>query len=222
MGAGDRYATFDCYGTLIDWNGGIGGELGRLWPDADREALLERYHEIEPRVQLGGPIPYREVLAESLRLLAESEGLELPPGGEGALGESLPRWPAFAEVPGELAELRARGWKLVILTNSDPDFLAASIERIGVPFEDAITADRAGSYKPAHGHFDRFRAVHAPEPNRHVHVAASAFHDLGPAAELGIPAVWINRLDEASEHPRAAELPTLAGLADTLDRIVPA
>ncbi len=219
--SGDRYATFDCYGTLIDWNGGIGGELGRLWPDAQADELLERYHEIEPRVQLGGPIPYREVLAESLRLLAESEGLELEPGEEGALGDSLPAWPAFPEVPGELAELRARGWKLVILTNSDPDFIAASIERIGVPFDDAITADRAGSYKPAHGHFERFRELYEPQPGRHVHVAASAFHDLAPAAELGIPAVWINRLGEESEHPRAAELPSLAGVADELDRLAP-
>jgi 2-haloacid dehalogenase len=217
-----RFATFDCYGTLIDWNGGIGGELARLWPHADRPALLERYHEIEPRVQLRGPIPYRQVLSESLRLLAESEGLELPSGEEGALGESLPRWPAFREVPGELAELRGRGWKLVVLTNSDPDLIAASIERIGAEFEDAITADRAGSYKPEHGHFERFAELYAPEPGRHVHVAASAFHDLAPAAELGIPAVWINRLGEESEHPRAAELPTLAGLADTLERLCPA
>jgi 2-haloacid dehalogenase len=217
-----RWATFDCYGTLIDWDGGIGAELARLWPAADRDALLERYHEIEPRVQLGGPIPYRQVLADTLRLLAESEGLELPPGEEGALGDSLPDWPPFTEVPGELAEVRGRGWRLVALTNSDPDFIAASLERIGVPFEDAITADRAGSYKPAHGHFERFREEHAPEPGRHVHVAASPFHDLAPAAELGIPAVWINRLGEESEHPRALELPTLEGLADTLDRLLPA
>jgi len=217
-----RFATFDCYGTLIDWNGGIGGELARLWPDADTGELLERYHEIEPRVQLGGPIPYREVLAETLRLLAESEGLELPVGEEGALGDSLAGWPAFPEVPNELAGLRERGWRLVILTNSDPDFIAASIERIGIPFDDAITADQAGSYKPAHGHFERFRERFSPEPGRHVHVAASAFHDLGPAAELGIPAVWINRLREESEHPRAAELTSLAGLAVVLERIAPA
>lgn len=222
MVAGDRYATFDCYGTLIDWNGGIGGELARLWPGADRDELLERYHEIEPRVQLGGPIPYREVLAETLRLLAESEGLELPPGEEGALGESLPRWPAFPEVPGELAELRARGWRLVILTNSDPDLIAASIEQIGVPFDGVITADVAGSYKPAHGHFERFRERFSPEPGRHVHVAASSFHDLAPAAELGIPAVWINRLGETSEHPRVDELESLTGLAEALERVAPA
>lgn len=217
----ERWATFDCYGTLVDWETGIGRELARLWPEADIPALRARYQEIEPRVQLAGSIAYRDVLREALVLLAESEGLELPPGEEGALGASLPRWPAFPEVPGELAELRARGWKLVILTNSDPDFIVASIERIGVEFEDAITADRAGSYKPAHGHFERFRELHAPEPGGQVHVAASAFHDLGPAAELGIPAVWINRLGEASEHPRAAELTTLAGLADTLDGLVP-
>jgi 2-haloacid dehalogenase len=222
MAMSARFATFDCYGTLIDWNGGIGGQLARLWPDADRDALLERYHEIEPRVQLDGSLPYRQVLAEALRLLAESEGLELPPGEEGALGDSLPDWPAFPEVPGELAALRGLDWRLAVLTNSDPDLIAASLERIGVPFDDVITADQAGSYKPAHGHWERFRERHAPGPGGHVHVAASAFHDLGPAAELGIPAVWINRLGEESEHPRAAELSSLTGLARTLERLCPA
>ena len=98
-----RWATFDCYGTLVDWEGGIGAELARIWPDEDADTLRERYHEIEPRVQLEGSLPYREVLRQALVLLAESEGLDLPPGEETALGDSLPRWPVFAEVPGALA-----------------------------------------------------------------------------------------------------------------------
>ena len=97
------------YGTLIDWDGGIRATLVRLWPDADHDALLERYHELEPRVELDGGLPYREVMAQSLRLLADSEGLELAASDEQALAESLPGWPAFPEVPGELQELRDRG-----------------------------------------------------------------------------------------------------------------
>jgi 2-haloacid dehalogenase len=216
----DRWASFDCYGTLVDWNGGIRAELARLWPDADVDELLDRYHEIEPRVQLDGSLPYREVLTQSLRLLAETEGLDLPAGEDDALARSLPSWPAFPEVPGELEELRRRGWRLAILSNSDPDLLDASIERLGVEIDRRVTADVAGSYKPAHGHWLRFAELESVDRDSHVHVGASAFHDLAACAELGIPAVWINRLGEESPHPREAELRTLDGLADRLDTIV--
>jgi len=216
------WASFDCYGTLVDWNGGIGSELARLWPAEDGVHLLERYHEIEPRVELDGALPYRRVLAESLRLLAESERLELDPAEEQALGDALPRWPVFPEVPGELRELRERGWRLAILSNTDPDFLEASLETIGVPVDARITAADAGSYKPAYGHWERLFERDDVDRRRQVHVAASAFHDLAPTGELGVLAVWINRLGEASELPRAGELPTLSRLADLLDRIRPA
>lgn len=217
-----RWASFDCYGTLVDWNGGIGSELARLWPAEVGAHLLERYHEIEPRVELNGALPYRQVLAESLRLLAESEGLELDPAEEQALRDSLPRWPVFPEVPGELGELRERGWRIAILSNTDPDLLAASLETIGVPVDARITAGDAGSYKPAHGHWETLFERDDVDRQRHVHVAASAFHDIAPADVLGVPAVWINRLGETSELARTGELPTLSGLADLLDRIQPA
>jgi 2-haloacid dehalogenase len=217
----DRWATFDCYGTLVDWNGGIGRELARLWPDADAEALLERYHEIEPRVELNSALPYREVLKESLLLLAEHEGLTLPAEKEYALADSLPSWPIFPEVPGALAELRERGWRLVALSNTDPDLLAASLKAIGVPFDGTVVAGEIGSYKPAHGHWRTFSERFGADPERHVHVAASLFHDIAPANELGLPAVWVNRLGETSDLPRAAELTDLSDLPDTLDRILP-
>ena len=216
-----RWATFDVYGTLVDWNGGIARELERLWPEADTQELLRRYHEIEPRVELDSALPYREVLKESLALLADHEGLELPDDEHYALVESLPSWPVFPEVPGALAELRERGWRLVPLSNSDADFLAASIAAIGVPFDGSIVAGEIGSYKPARGHWQVFAERFEPEPGRHVHVAASLFHDIAPAQELGLPAVWINRLGEASDLPREAELTDLSDLPDTLDRIVP-
>jgi 2-haloacid dehalogenase len=216
----DRWASFDCYGTLVDWNGGISAVLARLWPDEHTAELLERYHEIEPRVELDGSLSYREVLTQALRLLAESEGLELAAEDEAALAEALPSWPAFPEVPGELEELRARGWRLAILSNTDPDLLAASLGQIGVPVDLTITAADAGSYKPAHGHWERLFERDDVDRSRHVHVAASAFHDLPPAAELGIPAVWINRLGETTAEPRAAELTDLNGVADTLDGLV--
>jgi 2-haloacid dehalogenase len=216
----DRWATFDCYGTLIDWNGGIRGALRRLWPEADLERLLRRYHAIEPLVQEGRALAYREVGARTLRAIAAVEELPLAADTTYALADSLPSWPAFPEVPPALARLRAAGWRLAILSNTDPDLLAASREQIGVPIDLSITAAEAGSYKPAHGHWRRFFEMTGAEPRRHVHVGASPFHDLAPAAALDLTAVWINRLDERSTEPRAAELPDLSRLPETLERLV--
>jgi 2-haloacid dehalogenase len=217
-----RWATFDCYGTLIDWMGGIRDTLADLWPEHDAELLLSAYHEVEPEVQRDRAIPYRQVLAESLERVARREGLALEDEDRQALAESLPSWPPFSEVPDALGELRGRGWRVAILSNTDPDLLDASIEAIGVPVDLRITATEAGSYKPAHGHWERFFAEAGADRARHVHVAASLFHDIAPSAELGLRAVWINRLGEVSDLPRAAELPDLARLPETLDGLVPA
>jgi 2-haloacid dehalogenase len=215
----ERWATFDCYGTLIDWNGGIEAALATTWPDADAERLLAHYHAVEPRIQAGSDLPYREVLTRGLAAVGAIEGLEVPVGREGALAESLPGWPPFEEVPGSLAALRERGWRLAILSNTDPDLLAASVKGIGVEFDELITAADAGSYKPAAGHWETFFDRSGADRARHVHVAASLFHDIAPCAELGVPAVWINRLGERSELPRAAELPDLGELPATLEGV---
>jgi len=217
----DRWATFDCYGTLIDWYGGVRGVIGRLWPETDTERLLRRHNAIEPLVQEGRALPYREVGARTLRAMAAVEGLPLQSSDEYALADSLPSWPAFPDVPGALRRLRAAGWRLAILSNTDPDLLAASREQIGVPFDLSITAREAGSYKPAHGHWQRFFEETRADRARHVHVAASPFHDLAPATQLGLTAVWINRSGEASDQPRTAELPDLSALPETLERLVP-
>ena len=217
----DRWATFDCYGTLIDWEGGIRAAFRSVWPDADVDALLRRHHAVEPLVQEGRDLTYREVLARCLEAVAAIEGRRLASGDRFALAESLPSWAPFPEVPLALAELRRRGWRLGILSNTDPDLLGASVANIGVEVDLRITAAEAGSYKPAHGHWQRFFAVSGADPARRVHVAASLFHDIAPAADLGMPAVWINRLAETSALPRRAELMELSGLPDALDAIVP-
>jgi 2-haloacid dehalogenase len=217
-----RWATFDCYGTLVDWNGGIGDALAALWPEADREALVERYHEIEPRVQLQGALPYREVMRQAVVLLAADEDLPLAAEDEYSLAESLPSWRPFPEVPGALAELRGRGFKLAVLSNTDPDLLDASLARIGVAVDATVTAAEAGSYKPASGHWNYFFEHNDADRELHVHVAASLYHDIEPAGEMGLRAVWINRLHESSDLPRDAELEDLARLPDVLDDLVPA
>jgi 2-haloacid dehalogenase len=219
---GARWATFDCYGTLVNWNAGIRRELERLLGASDGEALLRRYHEIEPRIQSEQPgARYRDVMATVLAALAREAGRELPPEDEDALGRSLPGWPVFEEVPWELAEAHARGWQLVMLSNTDRDLIDASIEAIGVPFAGAIVASEVGSYKPALGHWQTFHECTRAERGRHVHVAQSHFHDVAPAHELGIPSVWINRLGEHGEPAPTRELPDLRGLADVLDELAP-
>jgi 2-haloacid dehalogenase len=217
----DRWATFDCYGTLIDWHAGIRGAMRRVWPDADQERLFELHHAVEPLVQAGKRLPYREVGARTLRGIAAIEGLPLASQDEFALAEMLPDWPAFPEVPPALSKLRDNGWRLAILSNTDPDLLAASLLQIGVPVDERITAAEAGSYKPAPGHWQQFFERTGADRARHVHVAASLFHDIAAAERLGLRAVWINRLGEQSPLPRAAELTDLSELPVALERLVP-
>lgn len=218
----DRWATFDCYGTLIDWHGGLKDGIRAVWPDGDVAALHARYLEIEAALQAGTGTPYREVLTEGLVRLAREEGLTLPPGREATLASALPSWPAFPEVPGALAELRRRGWRLGILSNTDPDYLEASLAHIGVPVDLRVVASAIGSYKPAPGHWEAFFAEADADRSRHVHVAASLFHDIEPCSRLGIRCVWIDRDAETTSLPMAARLADLSDLPDTLDRLVPA
>jgi 2-haloacid dehalogenase len=200
----ERWATFDCYGTLIDWNRGIRETIGA--------ELLERYHEVEPQVQAENPaLPYRDVLTETARRL----GVDEP----AALAESLPNWPVFPVVTGALERARRGGWKVAILSNTDRDYINASIAAIGVPFDLAIVASEIGSYKPAHGHWHAFEEAVGRLPD--VHVAASHFHDVAPATQLGIKTIWINRLGEELEPEPTRELPNLSALAEALDELEP-
>jgi 2-haloacid dehalogenase len=217
----DRWATFDCYGTLIDWNGGIGRQLERLFGAENASRLLHRYHEIEREVQREHPAaPYREVLDVTLARLAASEGLELPAGEGDAFSRSLPDWAAFPEVRASLKDARVRGWKLAILSNTDRDFIDASMTTIGVPFELAIVAGEIGAYKPAQRHWEVFFERTGADRAGHVHVGASLFHDIGPARELGLRTIWINRLGEEPEPQPDVELHGLDGLGQALDGLV--
>jgi 2-haloacid dehalogenase len=217
----DRWATFDCYGTLVDWMAGIRSTLASLWPDADADHLLRCYHEIEPAVQAREPMTYRRVMSEVLWRIAAAEGLEVPAGRSDALGDSLPGWPVFPEVPAALRALQSDGWRLAILSNTDPDFLDASLRAIGVEPDERVVASDIGSYKPSPGHWEAFFARTAADRGRHVHVGASLFHDVEPCAKLGLRCVWINREAESSDLPRAGELPSLNGLPQLLGTLIP-
>jgi 2-haloacid dehalogenase len=211
-----RWATFDCYGTLIDWNGGIRTELARLWPDQEADVLLRRYHELEPAVEHAEPgLGYREVMRRVLARLGD-----VPAGEEDALGRSLAGWSAFPEVRAALERARSGGWRLGILSNTDRDFIEASMVTIGVPFDETVVASEIGSYKPAPKHWEVFYKRTGADPARHVHVAQSMFHDIVVANELGLPSVWINRLGEHHDTAPTRELPDLVELPEVLDELV--
>ncbi len=217
-----RWATFDCYGTLVDWRGGIRGQLARLFPDRDPEVLLDRYHELEPEAQRDGDLAYRDVMARTLARVAEESGLRVPPAEADALGASLPHWPVFPDVRSALEEARARGWRLGILSNTDRDLLDASVNAIGVPFDVLVVASEIGSYKPAHRHWEVFAERTGVTPDSHIHVAQSLFHDIAATNELGIRSVWINRLGEHPGPVPTRSLPELSRLSETLDELIPA
>ncbi len=200
----DRWATFDCYGTLIDWDAGIRSVVG--------DELLARYHEVEPQVQAEQPsLSYRDVMRETLQRIGFADA--------DALGRALPGWPVFPEVPEALAAARESGWKLAILSNTDRDFIEASRASIGVPFELAIVASEIGSYKPAIGHWRAFEDEVGRLPD--VHVGASYFHDVVPATQLGIRTVWVNRLAGTGDPAPTRELRDLSLLAETLAGLAP-
>ena len=217
----ERWATFDCYGTLVDWRAGIRAQLARIFPDADVDALLGRYYEIEPDVQRDGALPYRVVLAQTLARVAVESGRSVPPGDEDALAASLPDWPVFPEVREALLEIRERGWRLGILSNTDRDLIDQSVAVLAVPFDLVVVASEIGAYKPAHRHWEVFAARTGATPDRHVHVAQSLFHDVAATNELGIRSVWINRLEETPGPVSTRSQSDLAGLADVLDELVP-
>jgi len=192
-----EWITFDCYGTLIDWEGGVADALTPLLPPpVDRRSLAARYIALEAEVEGETYRPYRQILAEASGRLMTALGHPLPPGREWILPESLPSWRPFPEVRGALAALRDAGHRLAVLSNVDRDLLAVSVERLGIVVDLMITAEDCRSYKPAPGHWHEFQTRSGATPARAVHVGASLYHDMAPAAALGYRTVFINRHGE--------------------------
>ncbi len=216
--------TFDCYGTLIDWEAGI-AEAFRTAAQAggvalDRQAVLAAYAHIEPAIQARGYLPYREVLARTAAEVGARLGWKVPAERMGFLAESLPNWPPFSDTNRALQALAAQGYTLGILSNVDDDLLAGTLEHLRVRFDLLITAQQVRSYKPAEGHF--VEAGRRLAGRRWLHVAQSLFHDVAPATARGIPVVWVNRKGE----PRGALRPTaevrdLGELVEWLERAPP-
>ena len=188
--------TFDCYGTLIDWERGLLVAMREVLEahgvDVPDDELLERYAHQEAGLEDGPYLRYREVLARGLAGVAGELGVTPSAEERAAFGGSVVDWPAFPDSAAALARLQAR-YALVVITNCDDDLFAASNRRLGVEFAHVITAQQAGSYKPSHHNFElAFERIGSP-PERILHVAQSLFHDHVPAKALGLSTVWVNR-----------------------------
>ncbi|MFQ5489545.1 MAG: HAD-IA family hydrolase [Phycisphaerae bacterium] len=214
--------SFDCYGTLIDWIGGISGVFERLAAQAGGIAMTQRdffdtYLHAEAQAEAGVYMPYRQVLTIVQARLAERFGLSLGPDQTRWLADSLADWRPFPDTNAALKRLKTK-YRLCILSNIDRELFAATARHLQVNFDAVITAQDVESYKPARPHFDRLLKTVATVPGTHLHVAQSLYHDGVPAAELGIPFVWINRRAETnttSARPLAV-FDELTGLADWL------
>ncbi len=194
----DRFdvLTFDCYGTLIDWEAGIlaglRAILGPLGVEAGDDDLLERYGRAEAATEAGAYLRYRDVLARSADAVCRELGVTAAPSALSTFGGSVGAWPAFPDSADALAGLHRR-FKLAVITNCDDDLFAASNRRLGVAFDTVITAQQAGSYKPSTRNFElAFERIGEPR-ERILHVAQSLFHDHLPAKQLGMTTVWIDR-----------------------------
>lgn len=199
--------TFDCYGTLIDWESGMKNALRNLTKrrniSFDIESLPERYIENELEIEKEGYRKYKEVLGLGVRRLFEEKGIMLFSEEEKIFADSINTWPPFNETTEVLRKIKEK-YKLAMLSNIDEDLIKHSIKLIGTEFDGVITAEQVKSYKPSHGHWKRMMDVFKIPKENVLHVAASYVHDIVPAKELGFQAVWINR---KNEKPKAGIKP---------------
>jgi len=198
----DRWLTFDCYGTVADWNTGMGGALAGLAgvSGADAGRLLAAYHQAELELEAAtGWRPYREVLTAGLARAAAREQVRLPPGGEEAFVRAWPDMPVFGDAGAALNALRERGWRLAFLTNCDEDLFATTRKRLPAPFDLWVTAEEVRSYKPDLAHFRTFAARTGATAANWIHVANSWVYDILPAARMGLRSVWVDR--DLTGHP---------------------
>ena len=188
--------TFDCYGTLIDWEAGLTAAfrsvLGAHGIAHDPEDVLTRYARHEAAAESGPFKTYAEVLASGLRGVAAELGFEPTDDEVARFSRSVEDWPAFPDSTGALHKLKER-FRLGVLTNCDDDLFAASNRRLRVEFDWVITAQQVGSYKPDERNFRVALDRVGLPPDRLVHVAQSLFHDHAPAKRLGLTTVWIDR-----------------------------
>lgn len=221
-----RFTTisFDCYGTLIEWEAGIlpalRGILGRHGKTLADAAILELYGEFEAEAESGPYRKYRDVLSAVVRAFGQRLGFQPGDADISALSESVPSWPPFSDTVDALRQLKKR-YRLAIISNIDDDLFAETRKHLGVDFEAVITAEQARSYKPSLHNFELALSTMAIPRDRLLHVGQSIYHDVIPAQSLGLSTVWVNRKSarpgvgavRAAEGRPDLEVPDLATLA---------
>ncbi len=188
--------TFDCYGTLINWEAGILAALGKVLTahqkSVDDSTLLALYGDFEARSEQGPFRPYRDVLQSVVRLFGQELGFSPTDAETRLLPESLPSWRPWPDTVSALRQLKTR-YRLTILSNVDDDLFAATEPQLEVEFDEVITAQQAQAYKPSLKLFElALTRIHAPA-HRVLHVGQSIYHDVIPAQALGLATVWVNR-----------------------------
>ena len=191
-----KFLTFDCYGTLIDWESGILSSLRSILDNhnqsLDDPGILNLYSQLESNIESGEYKPYREVLKDVVRGFGDRLGFEVTDQEANSLPESLKSWRLFPDTVASLKSL-ARHYKLCIISNIDDDLFAHTARQLELPFHVVVTAQQAGSYKPSHNNF-QLALKRIGAPREHVlHVAESLFHDIAPARAMGIKNVWVDR-----------------------------
>jgi 2-haloacid dehalogenase len=197
--AGDRWLTFDCYGTIADWNTCMLGAL-ESFAGTRATALLTAYHQAELTLEAAPSWrPYQDILVAGLRLAARRLGIALDSGQAAAFVTAWPNMTVFDDTALALGDLALAGWRLAILTNCDEDLFATTAAKLPVPFDVVVTAEQVRSYKPDLGHFRRFAEMTGATSANWIHVANSWVHDILPAARMGLRPVWVDR--DRTGHP---------------------
>lgn len=215
-----RWITFDCFGTLVDWHTGFANILRPLAGERVGE-LIAAYHRYERPLEHERPHRlYADVLREGVARAAREIGLAVAPAALDALPANWGTQPVFADVEPALAELRGAGWKLAVLTNCDRALFAQTQRGFRQPFDLVVTAEEVKDYKPSLAHFRHFWRVSGVAPGNWIHAACSFYHDIGPAREMSIASIWVDR-DRTGEDLAAAtaRIENLAALAETIRRL---
>lgn len=195
-----KYITFDCYGTLIDWEGGIREALKKLTDKSgfnlSFDGITDKYIKVELKVEAEKYRKYHDVLQITAKRLLKSGGFDISDDDALEFADSIYSWQPFPETRNALEKLKSKGYKLVILSNIDNNIIQKSIQLMGIDFDGVITAEEVGSYKPAYGHWQEMLKRFNAKKEEVLHVAASYIHDIIPAKEQGFDAVWVNRNNE--------------------------
>jgi 2-haloacid dehalogenase len=216
----DRWITFDCFGTLVDWHHGFAAIIGPLAGQRTAD-VLQAYHRFERLLEQQTPHrSYRDVLTAALQRAAEDVGITVSEADARRLPSAWGTQPVFEDVEPMLASLRKSGCRLGVLTNCDEDLFEMTQRAFRVRFDLVVTAERVRDYKPSLAHFRYFARTTGAGPDNWMHVACSWYHDIAPARELGVRRVWLDR-DRSGEDRSSASayVQSAAAVPDAIARL---